>query len=423
MRGRDQRTGLPPWAVVLLLVIFGLLVCVRMPTVALEGRFWAEEGQHFFENAWVMAPQQALLAPFGGYLNLVANAAALAARWCVPLCDAPFVTVAVGLLFQLCPPLLLLTARDAWLRPALVRAAALLLLLLVPASEEIWLQTLHCQFELLLCCAITLALETETGWRVWLRLGLLALAPLCGPVATALIPLFVARAALDRSVPRTIEAATLSAAALVQMLLFFHAVPGRGYILHPVLMLCAFTIRHLALPFLGVGNANDAAAAIRASLRASHLPVVAIVLPLLVFASLLAASVRQRGACPAIWFAVAAVLLAVVSYVGALGGVASLLTDVRGQGRYVVVPQSLFYLAVLALAATTGGWAGRVGWAIVVWLLSVGAYGFVHPSVATVDGPDWRREVALWQADPSHVIRLWPSGWTMTLDRPRPPPG
>ena len=133
--------------------------------IVVAGRFWAEEGQHFFEDAWFMAPLPALFTSFGGYLNLVANAAAVLARWLMPLRLAPYLTISTGLFFQLCPPLLVLGARDAWLQPFNVRCSAWLLLLLVPASEEIWLQTLHCQFELSLCCAIILALDVETGWR------------------------------------------------------------------------------------------------------------------------------------------------------------------------------------------------------------------------------------------------------------------
>ena len=170
------------------------------------------------------------------------------------------------------------------------------------------------------------------------------------------------------------QAAVLSATALLQMLLFFHPIQGRGYVLHPVLMLCAFTIRHLALPLSGVARANDVAASIRASLDASRLPLFAIVLPILALCLLFALAWRQRKISPALWFAAAAVLLAVTSYVGALGGVASLLTDVRGQGRYVLVPQSLFYLAMLALTATSGGWARRAGWVVIAWLLGGGLW-------------------------------------------------
>jgi hypothetical protein len=269
---RERSIGHPFLRVALPLAVFALLVCIDMPQIIVQGRFWAEEGTIFFENAWVMAPASALFTSYGGYLNLIANAATLAARWFVPLPMAPYVTIATGLVFQLCPPLLLLTARDAWLQKLPVRVAGLLLLLLVPASQEVWLQTLHCQFELLLCCAIILACDIATGWRAVLRLALLTLAPLTGVVCMTLGPLFLLRAIMDRSGARLVQTVALGVPALVQLVFFFHAVPGRGYALHGVLLLCAITIHHLALPFLGIDMANTIAAAIREALRTSHVP-------------------------------------------------------------------------------------------------------------------------------------------------------
>ncbi len=39
--GRDRS----PWASGLLLLVFAILVCMRMPQILFKGRFWAEEGQ------------------------------------------------------------------------------------------------------------------------------------------------------------------------------------------------------------------------------------------------------------------------------------------------------------------------------------------------------------------------------------------
>ncbi len=80
----------------------------------------------------------------------------------------------------------------------------------------------------------------------------------------------------------------------------------------------------------------------------------------------------------------------------------------RGQGRYVIVPQSLISLTFLALASTRQGWLRRFMWLIVVWLLGAGAYGFVNASEVSAHGPSWRQEVAAWRSDPHHLIRLWP---------------
>ena len=153
-----------------MLAALAVLICVRMPTSwakAASGRKKENTSSH----AWNMPPLQALLTPFGGYLNIFATGGTLAARWLVPLGDAPYVTIAIALLVQLVTPAILLGARDAWLGPPLVRLVACLLVVTVPASEEIWLQTLHCQFQLALAAAVIMALDIPRvaagRWRCW----------------------------------------------------------------------------------------------------------------------------------------------------------------------------------------------------------------------------------------------------------------
>ena len=389
-----------------------------MPRIIIVGRFWAEEGGVFFRHAWDMPPLQALFASYGGYLNLLANASPLLARWIVPLSLAPYLTITIALLVQLCPPLLLLTARDAWLQPRHVRLAALLLVLTVPACEEIWLQTLHCQFELTLCCAIILSLDVTGGRIGLLRLGLLFLAPLCGPTAIALIPLFLLRTLAERSRGRAVQTTTLALAAAVQLLFFFHAVPGRGYGFNPVVLLCVLTVRHLETPFLGVSHAEIVAAAIRARLAAGFIPRRATVLPVVAFGALALSTLWHREARAARWLCCAAALIAAATYFGAIGG-ASTLIDARVGERYTFVPQALLALSLLALAATTRRWTARASGFAIVWLLAVGVaeYGHTWPFVS--DGPAWRGEVALWRADPSHALKIWPAGWSVTLNPAR----
>ena len=409
----------PTWLTVALpLVAFAAIVCLRMPQIIISGRFWAEEGREFFHNAWIMPPTQALFTAYAGYLNLLASASALIACWTLPLPYAPYLTILIALLVQLCPPLLLLNARDRWLQPRHIRLAALLLVLLVPASEEIWLNTLCCQFELTLCCAIILALDVTFGRMAWVALAILALAPLCGPTAIVLIPLFVLRTILDRSRIRAIQTATLTATAAIQLLLFFHAVPGRAYSLDPFVLLCVLSVRHIELPFLGVSHADIVATLIRARLTAGYIPKWATLLPIILFGSLAAATLWHRCARSARWLLGAAAMIAAISYCGALGGAATLI-DARTGARYSFVPQALLALALLAVAATSHRWTARASGFAVVWLLAVGAWEFVHPWPLISKGPAWRKEVALWQADPSHALEIWPSGWSVMLDPKR----
>jgi hypothetical protein len=165
------------WTLPLLLVaLFIVLICARMPDVILHGRFWAEEGRDFFRYAWENPWYRALARPYGGYLNLVANGGTLLAHVLVPLKYAPYVTIAIALFFQACPAIMIITGKAAWLRPRWAVLAALFVLATPPVSEEVWLQTLHSQFHLALCAGIILTMQTEAPfWQRWFRIALLAL--------------------------------------------------------------------------------------------------------------------------------------------------------------------------------------------------------------------------------------------------------
>ncbi len=405
--------ALGPRLVALALLLYAGLVLLRMPKIVLKGRFWAEEGAVFFANAWTLDPLHALAVPVGGYLNLVANGATLAARWLVPVANAPYLTIAVALVFQLVPPLILLAARDAWLQPWPVRLAGVALLLVVPGSDEIWLQTLHCQFELTVACGLILALEVPRGGRMAFALGLLVLAPLCGPGAIALTPLFLLRALLDRTPGRALHFAALASGSAVQMIGFFSLGTDRGYTLDPGAILSVVTVKNLMVPFTGIDATAGRVAALQTAVAAGHVPLLAIAAPLVVFGGLTVV-IWRAGNRPAFWLLAAAAAAALSAYIGALDGTLALIHP-RAGARYAFVPLSLTALSVLALAAGRHPFWRWPAAAICAWLLIVGTRAYTTPWQPVSDGPSWHEQVALWHADPAYVMRLWPAPWTLTL--------
>ncbi|MGI4797720.1 MAG: hypothetical protein ACRYG8_27475 [Janthinobacterium lividum] len=401
-------------AVAAILVLYAALVLLRMPEIVLKGRFWAEEGTVFFTNAWTLDPMTALLMPVGGYLNIVANGATLLARWAVPLADAPYVSIAIGLLFQLVPPAILLTARDAWLQGWPVRLCAAALLLFVPGADEIWLQTLHCQFELALACGLILALDVPQDRRQVGYLAILVLAPLCGPGAIALTPLLALRAAIDRSTGRTMQLAALVGGSAMQMLCFFKLGSGRGYTLDPAILLAVVTAKNLMIPFIGLRSSTRGVEALYRAAASGHVPLAAIMAPLVVFGGMLAA-IWHTGCRPAFWLLAAAAAAALASYIGALDGTV-LMIDVRAGARYAVVPLSLTALTFLAIGANGDAWLRWPARGICLWLLMVGMRNYTAPWPPVRDGPVWRDQVALWQAEPSRALEIWPKPWTVRLE-------
>src|SRR5271166_3835746 len=113
----------------LMLAAYATAVLVRMPDILIKRRFWAEEGEVYFHNAWNERWYDALFAVHSGYLNLSATIATLLATYFVPLEFAPLASTSFALFVQLCPAFLLITGCVEWLRNRVTLTLALLLLL------------------------------------------------------------------------------------------------------------------------------------------------------------------------------------------------------------------------------------------------------------------------------------------------------
>lgn len=405
-----------------LLICFTLLVCLRLPEVVLHGRFWAEEGRVFYVRAATMPWPKALFDPFAGYLNLVASAAAIIARWISPLEYAPWITTTIGLAIQCCPAILLISSKDDWLRPRAVLIASLLLVGLPPLCEEIWLQTLGSQFQLTLCCVLILGLDLPRSGGAWFRGTLLFLAPLSGPSAIAVLPLFLVRAVVDRSPGRLYQALPLGLGTAIQLGFFYAHEPGRMYGIAPTILACVIFIKQLVVPLIGKTAGIHESEIIQMDLATHHYPWLPVSATLIAFLSFAAILIRQRIAV-AYWFFASGCLLAWVSYYGAINGGQNLLL-IGNDERYSFLPEVLSALSLLALAASqlrpfrqsAARWSitlcARI---LVVWLLLVGVEDAASPLLASAEGPSWLAEIAIWRKDHTHRIAIWPAGWFMTL--------
>ncbi|HKM62738.1 MAG TPA: hypothetical protein VJY39_09635 [Acidisphaera sp.] len=407
---------------ILYFAAFVVLVCARLPVVTLQGRLWAEEGWLFlWFGAW-WPWYKALLVIWGGYLNIVANAAGVLSWHLVPVEQIPRVTFAVALVFQSCPAILLLTGRDSWLRPRAGLIAALLVLVLAPFAEEVWLNTIHAQFELALCAALILALELRGGAVGAFRLLLLALGPLSGPATVLVLPLFGLRALVERSAGRIVQACVLAAAAAIQLGVFYTPLSGRSFGFAPPLLLDTL-FSHLVLPPLVPADmATDLGVWMRGHLDT---PAMRVWLPLatLGIAAAAAALVVWMRRTAALWLMAAAGVLGVISLLGSLFPGPDYVYPGFG-ARYTFVPQVLLGWAFVVLAVEA-----RPPWALlaavlVAWRIAVGAVDYFLPTPVFAHGPDWRQEVAEWRRDPGHRFHIWPAEdpWRLSLPPPGSPP-
>ncbi len=402
-----------------LFILFAALVFLRLPNVLLEGRFFGEEGTYFFAYAWHMPWQDALWHPLGGYLNIVASGSTLLAKLLVtdgglPLESAPYVTVLISLFFQLCPAMLILSCRDEWLNGCWIKPIALLLLVTVPFSEEVWLHSLHSQFHLTVCVALILASEVpKSGWARGARLALLLLAPLTGPAAIVLLPFLGLRALLDKDRARWTQVGALALGAAIQLLMFYAPVAVRAYSIGLDDLASVMLVRHLLFPFTGPGLAGVAIEAAQEAGKAGQIAWINAAASLVLFGGLIAIVLRNANKVAA-WLIIPGLFLAGISYVGAIATGPALLSPVFGE-RYTYVPQIMINLGLLALFATAGPRVAKLSGVMLLLAMLFGLLLFRSHDDWFAGGPAWADEVALWRKDPQHRLVLWQPGWQVDL--------
>ena len=398
------------------ILFFALQVAGRMPRILGEGRFWAEEGQTFFVNAWNLPWSEALIVSYGGYLNFCANLAGVLARHFAPLSTAPYVSTAFALLIQCIPAVVIVTSRAPWLRSRIVCIAALLIIATPPCSAEVWLTSIHSQFHLALAAGLILSLPTRGGVVGAMYCLTLSTAALTGPASWALAPLFAIRAAIDRSPARATQALFISAALLFQLVFFFRPMPGREIGIAPSLFGAIVLVKHIVLPFVSlhwIGDGNPFAS------FSESLPLWPLLAVVLIFAVAIYAALLHFREAP-IFLLLSGAAIAASGYIGAIGPKAELLQAVNG-GRYAFVPQVLLGLALLSWGIIHQRPTRLLAQIAVVWLIVVGLSDYVPPRKWIIQtGPQWAVEVQKWHRDPNYRLQIWPAGWSMTLTPPNP---
>jgi hypothetical protein len=395
------------------IVFFVLLMAAKFPRILLEGRFWAEEGNVFYEAASRSPWLDVLSLTHAGYLNFVANLAGLLA-FHVPLRAAPYASTGVALLIQSIPAVLILASRTDWLQHRLIMVAALLLIVSPHDAGEAWLNSICSQYHLALAAALVLALDAAGGPIGALQLFVCLIAPLSGPSAWALAPLFMARSAIEGTPARILQTILLVIGVAVQLVFFFSSIPGRHIGIAPSLFGAIVYTKHLVDPFFLFARATAIMDSVASEFSEAGGPLRYLAVVIVLSTMLVCVFARRPRESP-LWLFGAGAAIAAIGYIAALGNKAPLI-GILNSGRYAFAAQALFALAVLSWATLRRG-AGRIlGGCIVVWLLAVGLTDYFPRSIWSVQsGPPWPAEVAKWRQDHRYALKIWPPGWNMTV--------
>lgn len=241
------------------LIMYIIASLFRIPDILFQkGRFLFEDGSIFFSYAWHFHALDALFRSFAGYLNLPTNAVTLLAARLIQhnLCSillAPAIVCFFALIFQTLPALILLYGKADWLNSNSIRIAAIAVIALTPLSEESWLNIMHAQLWLTLCCALILVCTPPQKWYSWLGHGfILFLAPLSGMAALLLGPIFLCKCLIERSWPRFYQTTILGCASLLQICCFYTPNPIRHFITDISVPLVILFVRMECVATIGV---------------------------------------------------------------------------------------------------------------------------------------------------------------------------
>jgi hypothetical protein len=400
----------------------------RAPSLFAHPRFWAEEGSVFFTYAFDHPWYDALRQPFAGYFLLYVNCATLAATRLVALQHAPLVTTMAAFVVQAIPPAIIVWSESDLWQGTLRKVGGLLIVLLAPMWGELWLTTTNSQF---FWSLITFLILLEPAHRTsTLKQGaycvLLLLAGLTGAVSCFLAPLFVIKAWWEPTRPSVIHAAVLLACFAVQGSIAWSVRTDPGVARRfgdldlPTLASIVWT-NTILWPFLGLDLARGFARVLYATLEVGRAQFTllgcGLLLQEVVFLWYVSSKVERRPRLLILGsYALLTGLSALLSG-GSHPEKTALMSPGYG-GRYFYVPN----VALLTLLLSNLEWPAnhRLDHRSVLCsalLVAAFMFGARQYRALQVTGPDWRVEVAQWQANPEHRLRIWPAGWSVTLRR------
>lgn len=197
--------------------LLAVALCLsRRPDAVTNPQFWAEDGHFWFADAYDGHGVAALLSSHSGYVQSLPRLVGLLAAP-LGLGPAPAIFVAVALVVQLFPVLLVLSPRYAFAAPLWVRGILALGLVALPSAET-HANLTNSQWWLALAAALVVAAppSRRLAWRL-VDLIVVALCGATGPFAVVLAPLVTAIWWRRRDLWTGVLAATTSALAAVQL--------------------------------------------------------------------------------------------------------------------------------------------------------------------------------------------------------------
>jgi hypothetical protein len=410
-------------------ILFGYLIIIvlRDPRFFISPRFWAEEGTYHFANSYTLPWLQALIIPVQGYLNFWPNLSTLIASRVVPLEEAPLVTTLMAFLVQAALGAWIVTTSGSFGSKLYQKIAMLLIILFVPLTGEMWLNTIN---SMEVFCVLTFLILIEPTPKKTLRgiFGyiLILLGGLTGLYSLLLTPFFFIKAWIEKSRARLAQGLILVVCGLIQAFLIF-ASNGMGSLGFRLAGVKNFNLRtivevlfsqSMGLIVSGLNQMRTIVYKLE-SIQASNVTasrLIALSLLILEISFLLYLVIKHPRkesmiyAGSYLWMIVALVFFSIDRDKSVY------IQPGYGQ-RHFFAPNIILGFLILASIDWSPGerWRFRSLFASVVLGTAI-VFGITQfqPTLYRYPGwPSWPAQVTAWRSNPNYNLIIWPDPWVM----------
>lgn len=404
-----------------------IIIVFRDPRFFITPRFWAEEGTYHFANSNTLPWLQALLQPVSGYLNFWPNLSTLIASRMVPLEIAPLITTLMAFLVQAALGAWIVTTTASVGVKLYQKIAMLLIILFVPLTGEMWLNTIN-SMEVFGVLTFLILIEppSEKSFRGILGYILLLLGGLTGLYSLLLTPFFFIKAWMEKSRARLDQGLILAVCGLIQAFLIFTAT-GMGSLGFRFSGITNFSLKTMVIVFfsqsmgLMVTGLNQMSIIVHKldllhasnpnALRLAALLLLILELSFLVYLVIkLPRKERIIYAGSYLWIIAASVFLSIDKDKSVY------IQPGYGQ-RQFFAPNIILGFLILASVDWSPAfrWRFRSFFASTVLGIAI-IFGITQfePTLYRYPGwPSWPDQVATWRTNPNYNLIIWPEPWRM----------
>lgn len=423
------------WRLAVLVGSIGVIVW-KSPLLLLEPRLWAEEGTGYFSYAYHFANSPAwykgLTNIQTGYLSLWPNIASTVAANLFALEYVPFVTTALALTVQLIVIAVILWGKSEFWQTPVQKIFGVSVVLLVPLSGEIWLNTINCQFVFALSTFLILHSNADAS-KMTNRLYrvLLLVAGLDGIVSCLLAPWFILKALTEKTKERVIHLVIICSCAITQAIIVFLSSAQRGPHIFTQwvgmgwqTLVAIIWTRSIGFIIFGLENTYDFSLLFRTASTPLELNLMSVMVLFIeivfIWFLFLSSSIKKQDRITLIG---SYLIIIVVSIIGSLESDKSLLINPGIGTRYFYTSNAILMLIVVAniqIPIGTGEVKGLWKSILLIALSAISVYWGVMQYQETcigTDWPRWREQVQMWRENHEHNIEIWPPGWKMQLKK------